>query len=57
VTARCAGGIPDFDLKRYNKVLITRILVSLKADQQQAVDPTDLKALVDYFHNARWSRP
>lgn len=43
---------PDFDAKRYNKVLITRILVSLKADQQQAVDPTDLKALVDYFHSS-----
>ncbi len=43
---------PEVDLKRYDKVLITRILVSLKADQQEAVDPTDLKALVDYFHNA-----
>ncbi|KFB72082.1 MAG: DUF3313 domain-containing protein [Candidatus Accumulibacter phosphatis] len=41
---------PDLDFKRYNKVMITRILVSLKPDQQQAVDPTDLKALVDYFH-------
>jgi hypothetical protein len=43
---------PDFDVKRYNKVMIARILVSLKPDQQQAVDPTDLKALVDYFHGA-----
>lgn len=43
---------PDLDLKRYDKVLINRIMVSLKPDQQQAVDPTDLKALVDYFHSA-----
>ncbi|MCM8595904.1 DUF3313 domain-containing protein [Accumulibacter sp.] len=43
---------PEVNLARYDKVLITRILVSLKADQQEGVDPTDLKALVDYFHKA-----
>ena len=43
---------PEVNLARYDKVLITRILVTLKADQQQGVDPTDLKALVDYFHKA-----
>ncbi len=43
---------PDLDLKRYNKVLINRILVTIKADQQEGVDPTDLKSLVDYFHGA-----
>ena len=43
---------PELDLKRYNKVLINRILVTIKADQQEGVDPTDLKSLVDYFHGA-----
>lgn len=42
----------NLDMKRYSKVMITRIVVSLKSDQQEAVDPSDLKALVDYFHNA-----
>jgi hypothetical protein len=27
-------------------------LVTLKPGQQQGIDPTDLKALVDYFHTA-----
>ncbi len=40
------------DAKKYDKVLISRIIVSLKPDQQQAVDPTDLKTLTDYFHNS-----
>ena len=38
---------------RYNKVLISRIVVSLapSADKstEQTIDPTDLKALTDYF--------
>jgi hypothetical protein len=38
------------DLKRYDKVLISRMTVTLKPDQQQGIDPTDLKALTDYFH-------
>ena len=41
---------------RYNKVLISRIVVSLapSADKstEQTIDPTDLKALTDYFHDA-----
>lgn len=41
---------PGLDLKAYDKVLINRIVVTLKADQQQGIDPTELKALVDYFH-------
>jgi hypothetical protein len=41
---------PDLDAKKYDKVLISRMTVTLKPDQQQGVDPTDLKALTDYFH-------
>ncbi|MGH8618173.1 MAG: DUF3313 domain-containing protein [Burkholderiales bacterium] len=44
---------PDLvDLKAYDKVLINRIVVSIKPDQSGGVDPTDLKVLVDYFHGA-----
>jgi len=43
---------PDVDLRRYDKVLISRILVTLKTEQQAEVDPGDLKTLVDYFHSA-----
>ncbi len=43
---------PDVDLRRYDKVLINRILVTLKTDKQAGVDPSDLKTLVDYFHKA-----
>ena len=43
---------PTLDLKAYDKVLINRIVVTLKADQQQGIDPTELKALVDHFHAA-----
>jgi len=38
------------DVKKYDKVLIERMTVTLKPDQQQGIDPTDLKALTDYFH-------
>ncbi|MTW21728.1 DUF3313 domain-containing protein [Allochromatium palmeri] len=41
---------PDLDIKRYNKVLIARMSVSLKPAQQTTIDPTDLKTLTDYFH-------
>ena len=41
---------PSLDAKQYDKVLIARIKVSLKPGQQEAVDPTDLKMLTDYFH-------
>jgi len=39
-----------FDARQYDKILISRILVTLKSDQQKSIDPTDLKTLVDYFH-------
>jgi hypothetical protein len=41
-------------LSKYDKVLISRIVVSLKPAQEgvQTVDPTDLKALTDYFHTS-----
>ncbi len=40
----------DADMKRYDKVLITRMEVTLKPGQAQGIDPTDLKTLTDYFH-------
>jgi len=40
------------DPKLYDKVLIARMVVTLKPGQQQGIDPTDLKTLTDYFHNA-----
>ncbi|MCK7578564.1 MAG: DUF3313 domain-containing protein [Chromatiales bacterium] len=43
---------PDLDAKRYDKVLIGRMSVSLKPDQQTTIDPTDLKTLTDYFHDS-----
>jgi len=42
----------DVDLKMYDKVLITRMRVSLKPGQMQDVDPSDLKMLTDYFHDS-----
>jgi len=44
----------DADLRKYDKVLISRIVVSLKpsAGGEQTVDPSDLKTLTDYFHNS-----
>lgn len=44
----------DADLKNYDKVLVSRIVVSIKPtkDGEQTVDPTDLKALTDYFHGS-----
>jgi len=42
----------DFDPKRYDKLLITRMVVTLKPGQAQGIDPSDLKALTDYFHAA-----
>jgi hypothetical protein len=44
---------PDSELKKYNKVLLERILVWYKNDAEfKGIDPTTLKALVDYFHGA-----
>ena len=42
----------NLDAKKFDKVLISRMTVTLKADQQKGIDPTDLKTLTDYFHNA-----
>ncbi len=42
----------DVDLKRFEKMMIPRIVVSLKTDPKKAIDPADLKAVVDYFHNS-----
>jgi hypothetical protein len=41
---------PDLDVRKYDRVLISRMVVTLKPEQQQGIDPTDLKALTDYFH-------
>lgn len=41
------------DWKKFNKVLIERIQVYLKEEKdRKPVDPTDLKMLIDYFHDA-----
>jgi len=42
------------DAKKYNKVMISRILVSLKPKDGEnvAVDPSDLKKLTDYFNDS-----
>jgi hypothetical protein len=44
------------DFKKYDKVLISRIVVSLSQPVDgkvpEPVDPTDLKVLTDYFHGA-----
>ena len=43
----------NINWKSYDKVLIERIQVYLKpGGAQKPVDPTDLKVLIDYFHNA-----
>ena len=43
----------DVDWKRYDKVLIERIQVYLApGSAQKPIDPSDLKTLLDYFHNA-----
>jgi hypothetical protein len=43
---------PHVDVKKYDKVLISRIIVKLKPGQTEGIDPTDLKALTDYFYQA-----
>jgi Protein of unknown function (DUF3313) len=42
---------PGTDWKQYNKVMFERIQVYLKPGSTKPVDPTDLKMLIDYFHN------
>ncbi len=43
---------PSLDLKAYNQVMISRMVVTLKDEQSKGVDPADLKALTDYFHKS-----
>lgn len=42
----------SLDAKRYDKVMISRMVVTLKSGSQQGVDPSDLKTLTDYFHDS-----
>jgi len=53
------GGIecwrdPNLDAKKYDKVMISRIVLSMKPKEGEEVtiDPSDLKTLTDYFHDA-----
>jgi hypothetical protein len=43
---------PGLDAKKYDKILITRIILKLKPGQAEGIDPTDLKTLTDYFYHA-----
>jgi hypothetical protein len=43
---------PHLDAQKYDKVLISRIVVRLKPGQAQDIDPTDLKTLTDYFYRS-----
>jgi hypothetical protein len=58
-----AGGIecwraPRLDAKQFDKVMVSRIFVSLappkagKEGEQKIIDPSDLKTLTDYFHDS-----
>ena len=56
-----AGGIecwrdPRLDAARFDKVLVSRIVVTLAAPkregEQKTIDPNDLKTLTDYFHSS-----
>ncbi|SBT05870.1 putative Lipoprotein [Candidatus Accumulibacter aalborgensis] len=42
---------PSLDARNYDKILVARILVSLKVkNAEQTFDPKDIKTLTDYFH-------
>jgi hypothetical protein len=44
---------PAADPKKYNKILLDKIMVSLKDNEQyKAVDPDALKTMTDYLHDA-----
>ena len=49
---------PRFDAKQFDKVMVSRIVVSLaapkagKEGEQKTIDPSDLKTLTDYFHDS-----
>src|SRR4029434_10259489 len=38
--------------KSYDKVMVERIQVYLSGGDRKPIDPSDLKVLLDYFHNA-----
>lgn len=40
------------DWKQYDKVMFERIQVYIQPGSQRAVDPSDLKMLIDYFHDS-----
>jgi len=55
------GGIecwrdPNLDAKKYDKIMISRIVVSIAPpkdkSKEQTIDPSDLKTLTDYFHGS-----
>lgn len=44
---------PGANMGKYNKVMIEKIVVSLKSDAEyKAIDPNEMKALTDYFREA-----
>lgn len=43
---------PQLEAGDYRQILITRMKLHLKKDQGDGIDPTDLKALTDYFHQS-----
>jgi hypothetical protein len=44
---------PSVDLAKYNKLMVDRIKIYLKEDApSKEIDPTELKELADYFHDA-----
>lgn len=49
---------PRLDAKQFDKVLVSRIVVSLtppeaaKEGKQRTIDPNDIKTLTDYFHGS-----
>ena len=48
--------VPDLNAKNYDKVMFSRIVVSLAppkdSEEPEMIDPSDLKTLTDYFHGA-----
>jgi Protein of unknown function (DUF3313) len=45
--------LPFSEREKYNKVILERIVVSIGDEAEyKAIDPTEMKALVDYFHEA-----
>ena len=47
---------PSLNAKQYDKVLVSRIVISLTPpkdkDTENTIDPSDLKTLTDYFHDS-----